>query len=262
MMKETGMRALVLQHIAVEGPGRLGPFLEQRGWALDTRALYAEDGLPAEPQDYHAIIIMGGPMGVYDEAVYPFLHQEHAFLQRAITQQVPLLGICLGSQLLAKALGARVYPNACKEIGWYTVDLTAAGRADLLFQGVPASVPVFQWHGDAFELPAGAVALASSPQCTHQAFRYGERVYGLLFHLELVPAMIHSWLATFQEELAGVQACIDPQRIVTEIPQYLERYQRVSTQIFTNLVDHVWTPLATGANITRNAPDGGQYAVC
>ena len=240
------MRALVLQHIAVEGPGRLGPFLEQRGWELDTRALYAEDGLPAAPQDYHAIIIMGGPMGVYDEAAYAFLRQEHVFLQRAITQQVPLLGICLGSQLLAKALGARVYPNACKEIGWYTVDLTPAGRSDVLFQGAPASLPVFQWHGDAFELPAGAVALASSPQCTHQAFRYGERVYGLLFHLELVPAMIHSWLATFQEELASVQAYIDPQRIVADMPRYLEPYQQVSTQIFTNLVDHVWTPLATG----------------
>lgn len=240
------MRALVLQHIAVEGPGRLGAFLEQRGWALETKALYAGDGLPAEPQDYHAIIIMGGPMGVYDEAVYAFLRQEHTFLQRAITQQVPLLGICLGSQLLAKALGARVYPNACKEIGWYTVDLTPAGRSDVLFQGAPASLPVFQWHGDAFELPAGAVALASSPQCTHQAFRYGERVYGLLFHLELVPAMIHSWLATFQEELASVQAYIDPQRIVADMPRYLEPYQQVSTQIFTNLVDHVWTPLATG----------------
>lgn len=240
------MRALVLQHIAVEGPGRLGPFLEQRGWELDTRALYAGDGLPAEPQDYHAIIIMGGPMGVYDEAAYAFLRQEHVFLQRAITQQVPLLGICLGSQLLAKALDARVYPNACKEVGWYTVDLTPAGRSDVLFQGAPASLPVFQWHGDAFELPAGAVALASSPQCTHQAFRYGERVYGLLFHLELVPAMIHSWLATFQEELAGVQAYIDPQRIVADMPRYLEPYQQVSTQIFTNLVDHVWTPRATG----------------
>ena len=256
------MRALLLQHIAVEGPGRLGPFLEQRGWELDTKALYAGDGLPAEPQDYHAIIIMGGPMGVYDEAAYPFLRQEHTFLQRAITQQVPMLGICLGSQLLARALGARVYPNACKEIGWYTVDLSAAGRSDVLFQGAPAALPVFQWHGDAFDLPTGAVALASSPQCTHQAFRYGERVYGMLFHLELVPAMIHSWLATFQEELAGVQAYIDPQRIVTEMPQYFEQYQRVSTQIFANLVDHVWAPLATSTQSTRNASGGGQRAVC
>lgn len=239
------MRALVLQHIAVEGPGRLASFLQQRGWELVTIALYAGDRLPAAPQEYQAIIIMGGPMGVYDEADYPFLHAEHTFIQRALAQNVPMLGICLGSQLLAKALGARVYRNPCKEIGWYTVDLTPEGRMDPLFQGVSSPVPVFQWHGDAFELPAGAVALASSPQCTHQAFRYGAWVYGLLFHLELVPAMIHSWLVTFQEELVGVRDYIDPQRIAAAIPGHLDQYYQVSTQVLSNLVQGIWMPGAT-----------------
>jgi GMP synthase-like glutamine amidotransferase len=146
---------------------------------------------------------MGGPMGVYDDAMYPFLRQEHDFLQRAIVQEVPLLGICLGSQLLAKALGACVYRNPQKEIGWYTVDLTAAGCTDPLFAGIDSPMRVFQWHGDAFELPAGATALASSPLCTHQAFRYGDRVYGLLFHLELTPEIIYSWLDTFRDELVS-----------------------------------------------------------
>ena len=241
------MRALVLQHVAVEGPGRLALLLQQRGWALQTTALYAGEKLPAGPQEYQAIIIMGGPMGVYDEADYPFLRAEHVFLQRALAHNVPMLGICLGSQLLAKALGARVYRNPCKEIGWYTVDLTPEGRTDPLLQGVSSPVLVFQWHGDAFDLPEGAVALASSPQCTHQAFRYGEGVYGLLFHLELVPAMIYSWLTTFQAELVGVREYIDPQRIVADIPRHLEQYYHVSTQIFTNLAQGVWTPLATGS---------------
>jgi GMP synthase (glutamine-hydrolysing) len=238
------MRALVLQHISVEGPGRLAPFLEQRGWTLETVALYAGAPLPEQPGAYQAIIVMGGPMGVYDDAMYPFLRQEHDFLQRAIAQEVPLLGICLGSQLLAKALGARVYRNPQKEIGWYTVDLTAAGYTDPLFAGIDSPVRVFQWHGDAFELPSGATALASSPLCTHQAFRYGDRVYGLLFHLELTPEIIHSWLDMFRDELAGVRGYIEPERIVTDIPRYLEHYQQVSTQLFTNLVEHLWASLA------------------
>jgi GMP synthase-like glutamine amidotransferase len=238
------MRALVLQHIAVEGPGRLAPFLEQRGWTLETVALYAGAPLSAHPGAYQAIIVMGGPMGVYDDAMYPFLRQEHDFLQRAIAQEVPLLGICLGSQLLAKALGARVYRNPQKEIGWYTVDLTAAGRTDPLFAGIASPVRVFQWHGDAFELPSGATTLASSPLCMHQAFRYGDRVYGLLFHLELTPEIIRSWLDTFRDEFLSVRGYIEPERIVADIPCYLEHYQRVSTRLFTNLVEHLWASLA------------------
>ena len=177
------MHALVLKHVAVEGPGTLAPYLEARSWKLDTVELYTGDRLPKDARGYQAVIVMGGPMGVYDEAEYPFLHNEHNFLKRVIAQDVPLLGICLGSQLLAKALGARVYRNPQKEIGWYTVDLTSAGAAGPLFAGLPSSVPVFQWHGDAFDLPAGAISLASSPLCMNQAFRYGDRVYGSLFHL-------------------------------------------------------------------------------
>jgi GMP synthase (glutamine-hydrolysing) len=238
------MRVLVLQHVAIEGPGILEPFLTQRGWQLDTVPLYAGAKLPEQPQQYQAILVMGGPMGVYDEAEYPFLRAEHDFLQRAIAQGVPLLGICLGSQLLAKALGARVYRNPHKEIGWYTVDLTPAGCTDPLFAGVESPLLVFQWHGDAFDLPPGATALASSPLCTHQAFRYSDRVYGCLFHLEVTPEMIHTWMAAFREELAGVRTYIDPERILADMPLYLAQYRQVSTQVFTNLVERIWRPLA------------------
>ena len=174
------------------------------------------------------------------------------FLQRAVAHGIPLLGICLGSQLLAKALGARVYRNPQKEIGWYTVDLTPAGAADPLFAGLASPVPVFQWHGDAFDLPAGARALASSPLCAHQAFRYGDRVYGLLFHLELAPAIIHRWLEAFQDELVSQRGVIDPERIVAEIPHRFATYQQVGAQVFANLVEHLWEPLA------RQASDAAQ----
>jgi GMP synthase-like glutamine amidotransferase len=184
-------------------------------------------------------------MGVYDEAQYPFLRDEHRFLTRVLGQGVPLLGICLGSQLLAKALGARVYRNPHKEIGWYTVDLTPAGAADPLFAGLTSPIPVFQWHGDAFDMPTGATPLASSPLCMHQAFRFGDRVYGLLFHLELTPDIIYSWMAAFHDELVSVQGTIDPARIVAEMPQRCVEYQRIGSRVFANLVEHVWEPLAT-----------------
>jgi GMP synthase (glutamine-hydrolysing) len=238
------MRALVLQHIAVEGPGAFAPFLAARGWRLETVALYAGVQLPQHPRAYQAIIVMGGPMGVYDEAAYPFLRVEHAFLERALEQGVPLLGICLGSQLLAKALGARVYRNPCKEIGWDTVTLTPAGLTDPLFAGVASPVRVFQWHGDAFELPADATPLASSVRCPNQAFRYRDRVYGLLFHLELTPEIIRSWIVTFQDELKTVADQVHPEQIVADIPRYLDLYERTRHQVFTNLLDSLWEPLA------------------
>jgi GMP synthase (glutamine-hydrolysing) len=238
------MRALVVQHIAVEGPGILTPCLETRGWEIETVALYAEAQLPKNPGAYQAIIVMGGPMGVYDDAEYPFLRAEHDFLTQAIEQEVPLLGICLGSQLLAKALGARVYRNPYKEIGWDTVDLTVAGTADPVFTGVSSPVRVFQWHGDAFELPAEATRLASSVRCPNQAFRYRDRVYGLLFHLELTPDIIHSWIATFQDELAGVSDQVNPEQIVADIPRYLDHYQQTRVRVFANLLDRLWEPLA------------------
>ena len=238
------MRALVLQHVAVEGPGTLASCLEARGWTLETVALYEGARLPADAQGYQTVIVMGGPMGVYDEATYPFLRHEHRFLTRVLAQGVPLLGICLGSQLLAKALGARVYRNPQQEIGWDTVDLTPAGAADPLCAGLTSPVPVFQWHGDAFDLPVGATLLASSPLCTHQAFRYGDRVYGLLFHLELTPNMIQSWIAAFREELVAMQGTIDPARIVAELPHRYAAYQQVGSRVFANLVEHVWEPLA------------------
>ena len=248
------MRALVLQHVAIEWPGTLAAYLEARGWKLYTVALYAGVHPPEDAQGYQAVIVMGGPMGVYDAAEYPFLRNEHDFLRRVVAQDVPLLGICLGSQLLAKALGARVYRNPHKEIGWYTVDLTPAGAADPLFAGLPSPVPVFQWHGDAFDLPAGAIALASSPLCTHQAFRYGDRVYGLLFHLELTPAIIHTWIEAFQDELVRLRGTVDPARLVAEMPQRFTAYQQAGTRVFANLVEHLWEPLAPQRRGTSPSP--------
>jgi hypothetical protein len=111
--------------------------------------------------------------------------------------------------------------------------------------GLTSPVPVFQWHGDAFDLPAGAIALASSLLCTHQAFRYGAQVYGLLFHLELTPPVIHSWMDAFQEELASLRGQIDPQQILAEIPQRFAVYEQTGRRVFTNLIEQLWEPRST-----------------
>jgi GMP synthase (glutamine-hydrolysing) len=138
-----------------------------------------------------ALIVMGGPMSVNDPL--PWLRQEERYLVQAISSGVPVLGICLGAQLLAKSLGSRVYPMGHKEIGWYSIRFTEAAAADPLFEGLPREEIVFEWHGDTFDLPAGAEKLAESDLCGNQAFRCGTNLYGLQFHPEVTPEIIDSW---------------------------------------------------------------------
>ena len=152
---------------------------------------YHDLGEPMAPGGYSGVIIMGGPMSANDPV--PGLANELALIRRALDAGTPLLGICLGAQMIAKALGARVYRNAELEIGWAPVHLTEGGRADPVLSGLPSPATLFHWHGEAFDLPAGAEWLAWSAKCRNQAFRYGSRVYGLQFHPEVTAAMIADW---------------------------------------------------------------------
>ena len=140
------------------------------------------------------MLSMGGPMNVYEEQRYPFLRDETRFLQEAAARDLPVLGICLGAQMIAKAAGAAVTKNRVEEVGWGTVSLTGEGLADPLFRGLPATLPVFQWHGDTFGIPAGGTLLATGEDCHHQALRF-RRSYGLQFHLEADRALLAEWFA-------------------------------------------------------------------
>ena len=185
-------RVLIYQHMAKETPGLIGEWLERRGVAMDIRHL--NQGEPvADPADYAAVIAMGGDMNVYQEEQYPWLAAETAALGRAARAGQAVLGVCLGGQLLAKALGAVVRLGAAPEIGVAEITLNDAGLADPLFAGLPAVEGVV-WHDDAFDIPPGAVALASSAGCANQAFRYGQRAYGLQFHPEVTPALLDEWI--------------------------------------------------------------------
>lgn len=185
------IRTLVFRHIPFEGLGLIEPALEARGVGVDYCDLYRDGASMPDVDAYAGLIFMGGPMSVSDEL--PFVLKEMRQIERAAARGVPLLGVCLGSQMIARALGGRVYRNCEKEIGWFDIRLTEAGAEDPVLGKLGPAETVFHWHGDTFDLPAGAELLASSERTPHQAFRAARAVYGLQFHLEVTPEMISDW---------------------------------------------------------------------
>jgi GMP synthase-like glutamine amidotransferase len=186
------VRTLVLQHIACEPPGIYEDVLRERGAELVRVELDEGEGIP--DGGFDAIVAMGGPMSVNDEDSLRWLGGEKRFIADAVRDGTPYWGVCLGVQLLAAALGARVYPGDEPEVGLLPVELTDEGRVDPVFAGAPDSLVTLQWHGDTFDLPAGAVRLAGSPAYPNQAFRFA-KAYGVQFHLEVSTAMAHEWAA-------------------------------------------------------------------
>ena len=173
----------VLQHVAWEGPGLIASEARARGLHIDLRRLDLGAALP-HPDAVEILVVMGGPMGVYESDRHPFLEAERRLMTELVRRDLPVLGICLGAQVLAWALGARVYPGHVSEIGFGSVELTTEGARDPVLGPAGPLVPVFHWHGDTFDLPAGTSLLASTTEYPHQAFRLGSRIYGLQFHVE------------------------------------------------------------------------------
>lgn len=193
---------LVLQHVRPEPPGTILEALDARGTSHETVRVFRDEPVP-ETLDADGLVVMGGPMGVGDVDDRPHLQDEIVLLEQALREERPVLGICLGSQLVAHVLGAEVRSAPDKEIGWSDVTLTEAATEDPLFRDVDAPFPAFHWHGDVFTLPDGAVRLARTAQTEHQAFRYGAATYGLLFHLEVTPKTVAWMTKAFQDELAA-----------------------------------------------------------
>ena len=182
------MKLLILQHVPHEHPGYIADYANEKGITTDVIKLWQPYSIPA-PEDYAGIIIMGGPMGVYEE--FPSKDEEIALIQKVVGR-TPILGICLGSQLLAHALGSKVHPNpGGKEIGYYSLKLTGAGKQSPALKEFPQDIQALEWHVDAFELPAGAELLVSSAQCENQAFSF-KNAYGFLFHFEFTPEMVRN----------------------------------------------------------------------
>jgi GMP synthase (glutamine-hydrolysing) len=191
----------VLQHVAPEGPERIAEVLRARGFEIAVTRIDLGEPIPADVVGAAGLVVMGGPMGVYEAAEFPHLAVEQRLIERALAANVPILGVCLGSQLLAATLGARVYPGPAKEIGFFDVVVATGASKDPLFGAVPERFPALHWHGDVFDLPSGATHLARSEMTENQAFRFGENAYGLLFHLEVTAAQVEGMTKAFADEV-------------------------------------------------------------
>ncbi len=204
------MKVLAFRHVPFEGVGHIEPLLQDRDIGLDYADLYEESAPDPDIEKYAGLIFLGGPMSANDPL--PYLDRERTLIAQAVNRGQPLLGICLGSQLIARVLGADVHRNAEKEIGWFDVHLTEAAADDVLFSGIRGPEATFHWHSDTWELPSGAERLAWSQACRNQAFRAGRNIYGMQFHLEVTPAMIADWQV--QDENCGdvceLSAPLDP----------------------------------------------------
>lgn len=195
------MRIHYFQHVPFEGLGNIEEWIKAKGHSLSTTHFYKDNVLLPRLDNIDWLIIMGGPMGAYEENIYPWLAAEKRFISQAISRRIKVLGVCLGAQLIASALGAEVYLNAHKEIGWFPINLTEESRSSILFRGLPAEILVFHWHGDTFDLPSGAKHLAESIACKNQAFSYKNHVLALQFHLDVRKDNIEKWVQSGAEEL-------------------------------------------------------------
>jgi len=228
------MKSLIIKHVDIEGPGLIEYFLNQKRIPYQVLCLDSGARLP-KLEGFTHVVILGGPMNVYEEDHYPFLREEDLFIKEAIQRGKFVLGICLGAQLIAKALGAKVFKASLKEIGWYDILLTMIGSKDPLFSNLPKTFPVFQWHGDTFEIPKGGKLIATSTSVPHQAFRYGDNAYGLQFHLEVTEKMIKEWMETYEEENKDAQASpFSKAEILTETEIKIETYTRRGISFLTN----------------------------
>ena len=216
------MRAHYLQHVPFEGLGSIETWLQTAGYDITSTRFHLSEALP-EVDEIDLLVVMGGPMSVNDELEYPWLGDEKAFIRSVVASGTPTLGICLGAQLIASAMGAKVFPNAVKEIGWFPVQAVASSNeASFKF---PEETTVFHWHGETFDLPPQAVQLAQSTGCQNQAFQIGNHVIGLQFHLETTPDSAQAIVTHCRDELTDGAYIQTEQEILSAPP---ERYLTIN----------------------------------
>ncbi len=231
-------KILVCQHVAYEPLGTLNPLFKGHGIRIRYVNFGRDPQLKVRLEGYQGLVVLGGPMCVGEMHLYPHLAHEIEMIEQALRNDIPVLGICLGAQLLAKALGAEVRRNSRKEIGWHDLGLTPEGKMDPLLGQFSERERIIQWHSDTFDIPAGAVHLATSPLCPNQAFRYGDKAYGFQFHLEADTALVERWLTVPKhlKELEELKGKIDADQIRRENQEHMGRQMELSRLTFGEFI--------------------------
>jgi GMP synthase (glutamine-hydrolysing) len=232
-------KLLVLQHVAHELLGTLNPLLKRAGFRIRYVNFARHPDARPSLDGYDGLIILGGPMSANDSNRLPHLAIEMNLIEQAMKLNLPVLGICLGAQLIARTLGAAVYANQEKEIGWYDVLPTDHARRDPLLSAFAETEKIFQWHGETFDMPGSTSHLAFSALCANQAFRYARNVYGFQFHLEVDAPMIRRWMrvAENQREIAALGGASSPARIDEDTPAHIGRLTQLSASVFGEFIN-------------------------
>ncbi|MEJ5365732.1 MAG: type 1 glutamine amidotransferase [Desulfosoma sp.] len=229
-------RLHVLEHVPFEGPGHIAQWGAAQGFEIRTTRLHAGEPLPA-PHAFDWLIVMGGPMNIYEDDLYPWLAEERRFINSAVISGKTILGICLGAQLLADALGSTVFRGMFKEIGWHPVEMTPEAAVSPLFKDFPSSFHAFHWHGDTFHIPEGAVHMARSAGCPSQAFVYEDRAIGLQFHLESTEETVEALLRHCGTEITEGPYIQDERTIRHLTPMFAPRAQELLEKLLMRLAE-------------------------